>query len=190
MIAGRLRSAQISPISRMIWREVLGSRLAVGSSISSSSGSCCQRAGDADALALAAGKRVGALVGMSVSPTRSSSAKASRRRRCGKRAEKLRQKPAHSRAGRTARSPSPSAARPGRIPGRSCPCAGARGAAARAQRGDLVSPLSRTRPPVGSTSRLTQRISVDLPAPDGPIRPTTCRPALRSDALQRLVAGR
>jgi hypothetical protein len=28
-------------------------------------------------------------------------------------------------------------------------------------------------PSVGSTSRLMQRIRVDLPAPDGPIRPTT-----------------
>ena len=37
---GELRSAQISAISRMIWREVFGSRLAVGSSTSSSSGSC------------------------------------------------------------------------------------------------------------------------------------------------------
>jgi hypothetical protein len=31
-----------------------------------------------------------------------------------------------------------------------------------------------TDPEVGSTSRLMQRIRVDLPAPDGPINPTTC----------------
>ena len=45
-------------------------------------------------------------------------------------------------------------------------------------------------PEVGSTRRLMQRISVDLPAPDGPIRPTTW-PAGTSndDAPQRLVAG-
>ncbi|ODS02031.1 hypothetical protein AUC71_02745 [Methyloceanibacter marginalis] len=34
--------------------------------------------------------------------------------------------------------------------------------------------LSCTWPLVGSTSRLMQRMSVDLPAPDGPISPTTC----------------
>ena len=31
-----------------------------------------------------------------------------------------------------------------------------------------------TVPALGSTSRLMQRIRVDLPAPDGPIRPRTC----------------
>ena len=40
MIAGNERSAQISVSSRMIWREVFGSSEAVGSSTSSSSGSC------------------------------------------------------------------------------------------------------------------------------------------------------
>ena len=34
-------------------------------------------------------------------------------------------------------------------------------------------PLSAMVPAVGSTSRLMQRISVDLPAPDGPISATT-----------------
>eukprot|EP01136_Pigoraptor_vietnamica_P018267 Opistho-1_new@5291 len=34
-------------------------------------------------------------------------------------------------------------------------------------------PQNSTRPAVGSTRRFTQRISVDLPAPDGPIRPIT-----------------
>ena len=44
---------------------------------------------------------------------------------------------------------------------------------------------------VGSTSRLTQRISVDLPAPDGPIRPMTWpSPDRQVDAAQREVAGR
>ena len=40
MTVASCRSAQISAIRRMIWREVFGSRLAVGSSTSSSSGSC------------------------------------------------------------------------------------------------------------------------------------------------------
>src|SRR6185369_8107121 len=38
----------------------------------------------------------------------------------------------------------------------------------------MSTPLSSTDPEVGSTSRLTQRITVDLPAPEGPISAITC----------------
>src|SRR5688572_10835452 len=38
----------------------------------------------------------------------------------------------------------------------------------------ISSPFSLIEPEVGSIKRLTQRMSVDLPAPEGPISPTNC----------------
>jgi hypothetical protein len=86
-----------------------------------------QRAGDADALALAARQAVGARVAKSSPrPTASSSSKARATSSAGISQPGL-ARPARSRAGRSARSPSPSGARPGCIPGTPCRC----GAAAR-----------------------------------------------------------
>jgi hypothetical protein len=120
MAADRVRR-RISQIRRMIWREVLGSSEAVGSSTSSSSRILDQRAGDADALALPAGQRVGALVGHVQQADAVEQAKgASSTSACGVFAGNC-ARSRHSRAGPTARSPSPSGARPARIPGRSCP---------------------------------------------------------------------
>ena len=45
-------------------------------------------------------------------------------------------------------------------------------------------------PAVGSTSRLMQRMTVDLPAPDGPISAITCAVGhVEVDALEREIAG-
>ena len=63
MMADSLRSAHSSLISRMICRDVFGSSEAVGSSTSSKLRILDQRPADADALALAAGQFIGALVG-------------------------------------------------------------------------------------------------------------------------------
>ena len=73
--------------------------------------------------------------------------------------------PARSRAARTAGSPSRSGARPGCIPGTPCRCAGARARSGRPRSLAMSSPSNRISPAVGSTSRLMQRISVDLPVP-------------------------
>ena len=156
--------------SCMISTEVLGSSDDVGSSASSSRGCCITARGDAHALALTAGKRIGALVG----ETRQAddveqlerARDVARRRTCAA----TRATPTRSPGDRTAGFPSPSAARPGCIPGTPCRCGGARCAQRRraaAARGP--GPRIRSRPTVGSTSRLMQRISVLLPVPDGPM---------------------
>src|SRR5256714_5070615 len=44
-------------------------------------------------------------------------------------------------------------------------------------------PMNRISPAVGSTSRLMQRTSVDLPAPDGPITAVMPRPSSASDTF-------
>ena len=51
----------------------------------------------------------------------------------------------------------------------------------------MFSPSTRTSPPVGSSSRLQQRSSVDLPEPDGPMTNTSSRGATGEvDAAQHL----
>ena len=99
MIAASSRSAQISQISRMIWREVFGSRLAVGSSTSRSVGILYQRAGDADALALPAGERVGALVAMVDEADAVEQAEGLARHRPAESGAETSARTAHSRAG-------------------------------------------------------------------------------------------
>ena len=76
MIAGRLRSRQISQIRRMIWRDVLGSSEAVGSSISSSSGSCSSARAMPTRWRWPPDSASARLSACSVRPTRSSSANA------------------------------------------------------------------------------------------------------------------
>ena len=84
-----------------------------------------QRARDADALALAAGQLVGALGGEVAEADRDrAGGRRDRCRRAGTSAA-TRARPPHSRAGRTARSRSPRAARPDCIPGTPCRCGGA-----------------------------------------------------------------
>ena len=96
----------------------------------------------------------------------------------------------HSRDGRTGRSPSRSAARPARIPGRSCPCGAARGAARRSpacvrsisSEPDLAA--GRLDQPVDAAD---QRRLARARRPDQ--RQNLARRHLQIDGLQRLVAG-
>ena len=85
MIAGSPRSWQISTISRMIWREVLGSSAAVGSSISSSSGSCSSARAMPTRWRWPPDSASARLSAWSVRPMRSSSSNALARSASGKR---------------------------------------------------------------------------------------------------------
>ena len=173
MTAASCRSAQISPISRMIWREVLGSRLAVGSSTSSSSGSCSSARAMPTRWRWPPESASARLSTCSVRPTRSSSCEClvdvglreAAQERAPERdvAEPARQHVLHhGQALDQGELLEDHADAPARL------------AQTRRATGAVISRSPRkTWPEVGSTRRLTQRISVDLPAPDGPIRPTT-----------------
>ena len=167
----------------MISTEVLGSSEEVGSSASMQVGLLHQRAGDADALALAAGELVGALVGERAEPDRVEQLERA--------VDVLGVEPAQPRppyrdiaeAAASARSRSPSGAPPGCIPGTPCRCGGASGAARVRCSLAMSWPRNRISPEVGSTSRLMQRISVDLPVPDGPMIAVMPRPSTVSETF-------
>ena len=102
-------------------------------------------------------------------PTASSSAKARTMSGCRVAAQPGAPERHVAEPARTARSPSPTAARPGCIPGTPCRCVAAPGAA-RVPRSSVRScAVQQDLAALGSTRRLMQRISVDLPVPEGPM---------------------
>ena len=143
-----------------------------------------QRARDADALALPAGKLVGALGGEFAEADGIKQLEGAldvgRAETCAAR----RAIPTRNRAVRTARSRSPRAARPGCTPGRSSRCGGARRAAQARRAAPYPRPRNRISPAVGSTSRLMQRTERRLA---GARRPDDGGQAARRD-LERDIA--
>jgi hypothetical protein len=170
-MAGRPRSAQISVRRRMIWRLVLGSRLAVGSSTSRSFGVLRQRPRDADPCRCPPDSASARLSAWSIRPTRSSKLIGPldigggylRRKLRQKRhvAQPPRQHVFHHRQAFNQRVFLEDHADPAAL------AAQVRLAQAAPDPHRPAAPC----PSLGSTSRLMQRISVDLPAPEGPISP-------------------
>ncbi len=176
----------------MISTEVFGSSDEVGSSASSSRRLLHHRARDADALALAAGKRSPrAGVAKPDSPTTSSSSKARVDVVCAGTCAATRATRTRSPGARESRfSITVRAARPGCIPGTPCRCAGGPGAAPCAAASTRSCPSNSIAPEVGSTSRLMQRMSVLLPVPEGPMIAVMPRGATsRVDVGKHRLAG-
>ncbi len=172
MTAARPRSSASSTISRMIRREVFGSRLAVGSSTSSSLGRCIIARAIPTRCLWPPERASARLFSIPDSPRRSSNRNAWSISSCGNRRNQAFQNPTEPR--RPDRTFSITVNRSTRANSwKIMPIPRRARRSSREERPVISTPSRRIRPADGSTSRLTQRIRVLFPAPEGPMTATT-----------------